>query len=196
MRPSFTEQLKPHYAAAVRYCRALCARSRAAEADDVLQDALLKAVEHYDRLRDPSRFKSWLFQIITRTFYSAQRRSYWGRFVPFSDVPDVARMPSVYRSEADRLLVLQALGRLTDRQRSALLLYEIAGFSVAEIAEIQGDRSRSAVKSRLSRARKTLQQVITDLEQGERSARPSSEATTDLDYETLNLVATLDRRPT
>ncbi|GAB5519035.1 MAG: hypothetical protein RhofKO_12860 [Rhodothermales bacterium] len=195
MRPSFTEQLKPHYAAAVRYCRALCARSPAAEADDVLQDSLLKAVEHYDRLRDPSRFKSWLFQIITRTFYSAQRRSYWRRFLPFSEVPEVEHMPAVYRSASERLLVLQALARLTDRQRTALLLYELAGFSVAEIATIQGDRSHSAVKSRLSRARKALQQVIADLERGESPTYHASEATTDLDYETLNLVATLDRRP-
>ncbi|MEM1097106.1 MAG: RNA polymerase sigma factor [Bacteroidota bacterium] len=194
MRPSFTEQLQPHYAAAVRYCRALCARSPAAEADDVLQDALLKAVEHYGRLRDPERFKSWLFQIITRTFYSAQRRSYWRRFLPFSEVPEVNQMPSVYHAEADRLLIIQALTRLSDRQRSALLLYEVAGFSVEEIAQIQGDRSRSAVKSRLSRARHTLRQTIDALEQGHSPTRHSSDDTTDLDYETLNLVAALDRR--
>ena len=64
---------------------------------------------------------------------------------------------------------LAVLGRLRSKERAALLLYELAGFSINEVAEIQGDRSASAVKSRLSRARTRAREIADHL-----SAPPES----------------------
>jgi RNA polymerase sigma-70 factor, ECF subfamily len=162
--PPFDEALAPHYEQAVRYCRALCARSsRRAEAEDVLQDALLRALEHYEDLADHGRFKPWLFQIITRTHQNSVRLAYWRRILPSSDEPAYERMPAAYDHAAalgDRMTLERALAKLGDAERAALLLHELGGFSVEEIAGIQRERSVSTIKSRLSRARARLREHV------------------------------------
>jgi RNA polymerase sigma-70 factor (ECF subfamily) len=160
---SFTAALEPCYADALRYCRALCAQWSPSEAEDVLQDALLKALRGYDGLQDRSRFRPWLFQIITRTFHSAARRGFWKRFVPMEAGGDHERVPGVFHGAAwteERLAILGALATLSARERAAVLLFELGGFSIDEIADIQGERTASAVKSRLSRARARLRERL------------------------------------
>jgi len=187
----FDEALRPHYGDALNYCRALCARWSPSEAEDVLQEALLKAFEHYRDLEHPERFRAWLFQIITRTFYSALRRAFWKRFLPIQTTPEVERMPAVYeRPERydDHWILRHALAQLPTKPRAALLLFEIGGFSLEEIATMQGDGSASAVKSRLSRARRTLQRCIQQAEAGRAASirihgRPAP--TSDLNHETI-----------
>ncbi|HMT12635.1 MAG TPA: sigma factor-like helix-turn-helix DNA-binding protein, partial [Ignavibacteria bacterium] len=83
-----------------------------------------------------------------------------------------------------------ALGVLTAKERAAILLFEIAGFSIEEIVTIQKERSLSAVKSRLSRARKKLKKQITEQEIfSVRSDDPYGDLNGDLETETLNLIA-------
>lgn len=190
---SFSKAIEPHYTDALRYCRALCARWSPSEAEDVLQQAFLQALEHYDRLEDSSKFRAWLFRIITRTFYSSVRRSFWKRFIPLHGTPEVEDLPEVYhRPERrdDALVLMQALSQLSSRQRAAILLYEVAGFSMQEIASIQGDGSVSAVKSRLSRSRRKLKVYLLQAEQGrgvKRLGQLSSQSG-DLDHETIKMV--------
>ncbi|MEM1117027.1 MAG: RNA polymerase sigma factor [Bacteroidota bacterium] len=162
---AFLAALRPHYDDALRYSRALCARWSPDEAEDVFQSALLQALEKHRTLRDPERFRPWFFQILTRTFYSAVRRHAVRRVLPlpteaeaeslglYADAPEPGAV-------ADTLAVL---GRLRAKERAALLLYELAGFSIDEVARIQGDRSASAVKSRLSRARSRAREIATRL---------------------------------
>ncbi len=160
---AFAEALRPHYDDAVRYCRALCARWSPGDADDVLQQALLQALEHFGSLRDPAKFRSWLFRIVTQVFHAAARRHFWRRFVPLSEAGVPEAMPAVLRARPDRpgaAALLAALGRLPDRDRAALLLFEVAGFSLEEVGAIQGDRTLSATKSRLSRARQRVRRML------------------------------------
>lgn len=157
--PDFADALEPHYNDLVRYCRALVTHGSRTTPEDVLQESLLKALLNYHRLRDPDRFRVWLFQIVTRTYVSETRRAFWRRLIPLETLH---HMPPVYEEPetSERLHLLQALARLPLRQRSALLLFELAGFSIEEIRTIQGDRSLSAVKSRLARARESLRQNL------------------------------------
>lgn len=162
---AFAAALEPHYDDAVRYCRALCARWSPGDADDVLQQALLQALEHFGSLRDPARFRSWLFRIVTQCFHAAARRHFWRRFVPLAEAGDaVEPMPAVLRGgrpdAPGRRALLAALGRLPDRDRAALLLFEVAGLSLEEVGAVQGDRSVSATKSRLSRARQRVRGML------------------------------------
>lgn len=161
-RDSFTEALEPHYGDVVRYCRALCTEWTPADAEDVLQESLLRALEHYHALRDSERFRPWLFRIVTTTFYGVARKRFWRRFVPLSDISD-HEMPAVYRGRetpVESQQLLRALADLSARDRAALLLFEVAGFSLEELAHVQGDRSLSAVKSRLSRARRRARALL------------------------------------
>lgn len=175
----FAEALEPHYGDIARYCRALCAQWTAADAEDVLQESLLRALEHYDALRDPERFRPWLFRIVTTTFYAAARRRFWRRFVPLSEVHE-HEMPAVYRGRETRVesqQLLRALARLSARDRAALLLFDVAGFSLEELAHIQGDRSLSAVKSRLSRARRRARVLLETSHRGTPAAKEQHSGT-------------------
>lgn len=82
--------------------------------------------------------------------------------------PEIGEMPEVYdrieRNE-DGTTLMKALSKLSAKERSAVLLYEIADFSIEEIASVQNDNTISAVKSRLSRARRRLRKHISAIEQ-------------------------------
>lgn len=182
----FVDALRPHYDDALRYCHALTARAHHTQAEDLLQDALLKVLRNYCHLRDPSKFRAWLFQIITRTHHSAARRMMWRRFYPFAHVTHI---PNVYGDSeltSERLLLLTALAQLPQKQRSAFLLFELAGFSLEEIRAIQGDRSLSAVKSRLKRTREKLRTYLLELE-ADQSRLIRSPIVQDLNEETVQI---------
>ena len=161
----FLELLKPEYNDAVNYCRALCAGWSPDEAEDVLQQALLSGLEGFASLNNTEKFRSWFFKIITRTFYSSVRRHFWEKFIPMDKIQ--TDIPEIYpRNELneDRLTIGSALSRLSSKERAAVLLFEIAGFSIEEIRQMQNEKSTSAVKSRLSRARKKLRRYIEEPE--------------------------------
>ena len=167
----FLELVKPHYNNALKYCRALCAGWSPDNAEDVLQDSFLKAMENLHRLNDESKFRSWFFTIITREFYSSVRKHFWKKFIPMDKHPDIPEMPDVYnRHEQNevRMLLNKALAKLSAKERAALLLFEIGEFSIEEIREVQNEKSISAVKSRLSRSREKLRKHITGMESNKR----------------------------
>jgi RNA polymerase sigma-70 factor (ECF subfamily) len=62
--------------------------------------------------------------------------------------------------EADVYFLHEALAQLTEDQRECLILFEISGFSIKEIMEIQ-QSSESAVKQRLKRGREKMQEILT-----------------------------------
>jgi RNA polymerase sigma-70 factor (ECF subfamily) len=198
----FLELLKPEYNDAVNYCRALCAAWSPDDAEDVLQQALLNALEGFDSLNDTGKFRSWFFKIITRTFYSSVRRHFWKKFIPMDKIQ--SDIPEIYpRNELneDRLIINGALSKLSSKERAAVLLYEIAGFSIEEIRQMQNEKSTSAVKSRLSRARKKLKRYIEEPENtgtaGSRIKQPriplngSEFSGGDIENETIKLAAEL-----
>lgn len=65
----------------------------------------------------------------------------------------------------DNQWLVAALSQLEDKERSSILLFEIGGFSIKEITDIQKENSESAVKSRLSRTRKKLKEFMEQLEE-------------------------------
>jgi RNA polymerase sigma-70 factor (ECF subfamily) len=185
----FTELLKPHYNDALKYSRALCASWSADDSEDVLQQALLLALENFDSLNDTAKFRSWFFKIITTTFYSSIRKHFWKKFLPIENHPDIPAMPEVFdRAEQseNREILNRALSKLSSKERSAILLFEIAEFSIEEITEIQKENSISTVKSRLSRAREKLKKYITQENFLNRSS--NGEFTGDLENETIKLI--------
>ena len=162
----FIHLLKPHYNDAVNYSRALCSGSSKAEAEDVLQQALLKALEKSNSLKEISKFKVWFFQIITRCFYDAVRRPFWSKFVSLNS--DEGRVAFQFFEDDyfdSNQVLIGALAQIGKKERAAILLFEIGGFSIKEITEIQKEDSESAIKSRLSRTRKKLEEFMVKLEQ-------------------------------
>lgn len=163
----FIELVKPNYSDALRYCRALCSGKHSEDAKDVLQQAFLKAIENFGTLQEHSKFKSWFFKIITNCFYDVTRKHFWKNLTSFDKNETGNEIPDVYNGfeiSDTRNLVSIALAMLSDKERIAILLFEIEGFSIEEITELQNENSQSAVKSRLSRARNKLKDIIIRLE--------------------------------
>ncbi|HYQ96057.1 MAG TPA: RNA polymerase sigma factor [Candidatus Eisenbacteria bacterium] len=153
-----TRLLGPLHEQAVGTARRLC-RS-VDDGDDLYQDAVLRAYDKLDGLREESRFRSWFFAILLTRHRSHLRRPR-RTGVPIEETLDRGNEPvgedgtswEEERRRAQR--AARALAGLAPVQREAIVLREIEGFSVEEVAEIQGV-TVSAVKSRLTRGREKL----------------------------------------
>jgi len=154
--------LEPIHDKAAATARNLC-RS-AGDGDDLYQEAVLRAFQKLHTLRDESRFRSWFFAVLISVHRSRYRRAFWRRFQPLDALPseggglageDGRRQAEEVRA-AER--AARALSRLPAEQREAVVLYEIEGFSMEDVASIQG-ASVAAVKSRVFRGREKLRQV-------------------------------------
>lgn len=190
----FLEQLRPHYNDAVKYCRALTFRISIDDAEDLFQQSVLKGLENFSNLKEKEKFKSWFFKIITNEFINQTRKAFWKRFLPLDENISHSRMPEIFheieKTEKNNILY-HALGMLTAKERSCILLYELADFSIEDIRKIQNEKSLSAVKSRLSRARGKLKEQIIKLEASQeiRYKKISSQNLGDLENETLKLIS-------
>jgi RNA polymerase sigma-70 factor (ECF subfamily) len=162
----FIALLKPLYNSAAQYCRALF--QGAGEAEDCLQDAIIAAMENIGALKEKEKFRSWFFTIITRTFYAAKSlEAKKGKLFTVLKEKET-HFPAVYQDvvfSIKETVLLEALHSLTEKERAAVLLFELGGFSLTEIQQIQGEKSLSAIKSRLSRTREKLRNKILQLEQ-------------------------------
>ena len=118
-----------------------------------MHDSIVIAFEKFDKLEDPKAFLHFLFGISIRVLANTNRKQ---RLVHISDeaqrIPDESLRAD--RNE-DVHLLYEALAKLPDQQREALVLFEISGFSIVEISELQ-NAGISAVKQRLARGRKAL----------------------------------------
>ncbi|HMS34574.1 MAG TPA: RNA polymerase sigma factor [Ignavibacteria bacterium] len=192
----FLGLLKPCYSDALKYCRALCVKRSPDDAEDVLQQSLLKALENFDRLNEKSKFRSWFFTIITREFFNSVRNDFWKKFLPSDNLPSAAEIPEIFsRSENDetKSILNNALSKISSKERSALLLFELGGFSMEEIKEIQNERSISSVKSRLSRAREKLRRIIEDMENNISNSKiKSSLIIGDINNETIRIITEIE----
>jgi len=146
--------LIPHLRA---FARSLC--GNATLADDVAQDTLLKAWNAREKFIPGSNLKAWTFTILRNQFYSIKRRSWRSTSLE----PEVAEQTIVANSDAEQSVHLNELRRgldmLQDDQREAIILIGASGLSYEEAAEICGC-AVGTIKSRVSRARKTLEGIM------------------------------------
>lgn len=146
--------LIPHLRA---FARSLC--NDATQADDLAQEAMLKAWNARSSFEAGTNMKAWAFTILRNLFYSEKRRSW--RSQPLD--PEVAEATIVsHDTTHDNLELLalrNALAKLPPDQREALILVGAGGLSYEEAAEIAGV-AVGTVKSRVSRARKSLVELV------------------------------------
>ncbi|ABC82893.1 RNA polymerase, sigma subunit, ECF family [Anaeromyxobacter dehalogenans 2CP-C] len=174
------DQLEAHRAALTGHCYRML--GSAAEADDAVQETLVRAWRSLDRFEGRSSLRTWLYRIATRVCLDAledrARRARPMDLGPagtvadplealpgerwIEPIPDVQALPAdadpaerALLRESIRLAFVAALQQLPPRQRAALLLADVLGWSAAEIAG-DLDTSVAAVNSMLQRARATL----------------------------------------
>jgi RNA polymerase sigma-70 factor (ECF subfamily) len=131
------------------------------EAADALQDALLSAYRGAERFRGDSAVTTWLHRIVVNACLDRLRRRQARPTVPLPDAESaafVARTAS--RPDLDTAMVVQAaLAQLPAEQRVALVLLDMQGHSVAEIAGLLGV-AEGTVKSRCARGRARLAVIL------------------------------------
>jgi RNA polymerase sigma-70 factor (ECF subfamily) len=137
------------------------------EAEDVAQNAIIKAYRHFRRLRGRDRFKAWLVRIAWRLAINRARDN--RRRAVREDVPADARLPATAEDiAASRELavhVWRAIDDLPEKLRTVVVLASIEDHDVADVARLLAVPP-GTVKSRLFLARKrlaeTLQWIATD----------------------------------
>lgn len=150
-----------HLAIMKACARCLC--RDAIEADDVLQEAVLRALETAYPPRDPTRIRAWLRTVVHHTFVDSLRKRRQRREANLDDdLPDLPAdeptgAPWKELGEED---VHAAVDQLADHLRVTYRMYELEGRTFAEIAAALAIRN-ATVGTRLLRARRRLRTLLT-----------------------------------
>ena len=118
---------------------------------DAVQDALLKAWTNRHRLKRPEYFNTWLIRILLNSCHDQQRHR---PAAPLDSVPEASEDPFDGNPE-----VRDALMRLDVKQRTAIVLHYMEGYSVDEIAQILRI-PRETARTRLKRGRAKLREIL------------------------------------
>jgi RNA polymerase sigma-70 factor (ECF subfamily) len=148
------------------------------EAEDAMQDALLKTYRYATRIREPEAFRTWLYRTVRNACLMRRRRRAdepvrvlsLDEVVPSPDSAaasqepaDRARLPDELAINAHlRRRLHRALARLPRPYRAIVFMREVEGLSTREVADVIGI-SEANVKTRLHRARLFLRKELEDL---------------------------------
>lgn len=154
----FLELYEPIHDRFERFCRARVYGNM--DFRDLINETLLVAFEKFDTLRSKEAFLSFLFSISVRILGNHHQKKKVDRFQKVDAIENIQDRSTNPTEDADVHYLHQALAQLSDDQRECIILFEISGFSIKEIVEIQGV-SESAVKQRLKRGREKLVEILT-----------------------------------
>lgn len=155
-RERFIEAVEGEQKQLRRFLLALCCGNRD-EADDIAQETLVKAYLSSGGFKEGSKFAAWLYTIARNTFLDHKRSS------RTDEELSVAERTVAAGDKADGAFEYQdlycALALLPHKERTAVLLFYLKGYSIKEISRIT-DCSEDAVKKQLSRGREQLRNKL------------------------------------
>lgn len=177
---TFLQLLKPLQRPLELYARRMLRDG--SQSEDVLQEAVLEALNHFVEFTEGTNFSAWMFRFVTHKVLNANRRIEPIRLgdIPTDlaveevwDVPEADDALDLLLNDSDRLWevldapVARALGRLAAAERACLLLKSIGGFSYREIHEQLG-MPVGSVMGYLARARRRMRLLLAQyaVEQG------------------------------
>src|SRR3954471_3615424 len=125
-----------------------------ADAEDVLMDTLLTALDRGSSLRDATAMRQWLLKIATNHALSRRRRF---RRVTWTQIAPDPAGPSIDTTE--HVALVQGLATLPLRSRAAVVLHYYADLTVADVAAVMGT-SQNTVKSQLRTGLARLRELL------------------------------------
>lgn len=161
----FEEAVLPHLAAAYNLARWLTRNHH--DAEDLVQEAYLRALRAFEGFRGGSDGRAWLLTIVRNTCYTRLKQDRREELTDVFDeeihsVQDDSGSPETLLLErADVQLLSRALEELPEEFREAIVLRELEGMSYKEIADVAGVPV-GTVMSRLARGRERLQRRLAD----------------------------------
>ena len=155
----FRRLIEPHVS--ILYSAAFRLTGTQDEAEDLLQETLLRAYKSLDLLVDERNPAGWAYTILKNTFLNRSKKNlHVAR--PLNDPEFVNQIPSIdeHNGGGDGLddKLQKALGELSEEMRLVLVAREVEGLSYQEIADIHG-LSLGTVKSRINRGREKLREL-------------------------------------
>jgi RNA polymerase sigma factor (sigma-70 family) len=156
-KEEFLKLLEPVYPRFSQY--ALAITRNAEEAEDLVSDTVLIALEGFEKMKDGEHFAGFLFKVASRLH---KRRRYRNRFrIGYDQEIAEAQEDSAPKPDraAEIAIVMAALENLPSKIKETVVLFDVADLSLEEIRAIQGG-SISGVKSRLKRGREMLQKNL------------------------------------
>lgn len=163
---AFEKLVVPHekmmYSLALRLCQ------NKEDAEDCLQDAMIRVYKSLSSFRGDSAFSTWLYRIVTNTCLDSHRRKKHRYSESLDDLsqegwnaPDTGMTPEESAVNSDlRRALNEAIENLPGDIRAAVVLRDIQGFSYEDVSSILGINI-GTVKSRLSRGREKIRSYLT-----------------------------------
>lgn len=154
---AFLKWYEPVHGQFTRYCS-----SRAfalLETEDLVQESILQTLQAFYRIEDKQKLLGFMIGVANNLVRQAKRRQ---KFKGEWDEKMLQQLESRTNDPAVALdihYLLKAIQLLPEKQKEALILFEISGFSIKEISAIQ-QSSEGATKTRLSRTRKELKELL------------------------------------
>lgn len=156
-REQFISHVKSTQQAFRRFLVALCC-GNAQLADDIAQEAYIKAYMTSDSFDTPGKFRAWIYKIGYNTFLNCRRDE--KITVDYEEAKSIAaeeRTDAAFNYQS----LYDALDRLPAKERVSIVLFYMENYSIKEIAGMT-ETSSDAVKQHLSRGRKHLRNLLTD----------------------------------
>ena len=129
------------------------------EAEDLISETVLCALEKFDKIKNDEAFLSFLFSVATNILHKKNRRLKFRAEYHESEAFVLKDEGIDAETRLDVAILYDALNELPKAQKEALILFEISGFSQKEIAVIQHAKL-SAVKQRIKRGKEALAIIL------------------------------------
>lgn len=139
------------------YCMALTDQQE--DARDLMSATIEIAYTRFAELREVSKFKFFLFGIASRLVNNERRKKSTKIFVAEETLHHLKDQHNAADANADHHFLHKALQQLGSDMREALILFELQGFTIKEIAGIQ-KTNENTVKTRLQRGREKLMELL------------------------------------
>ncbi len=171
-KEEFLKLYEPLHDAFARFCHAKA--YGVIEAEDLISESILQALKSFNTLKNDAAFLSFLFSIASRIVHKKNRRLKYKADYDENVLSQIPESGIDAETRLDVELLYKVLNTLPRNQKEALILFEISGFSIKEVAQIQ-NASVSAVKQRLKRGRERLSVIFqSDLLKSESLTKQSS----------------------
>lgn len=134
------------------------------EAEDIAQEAFIKAYKNLKKFNKEAKFSTWLYRITFNTALTANKKKKQQQHsaIESSSFDVIDDSKNELEQEEKRRFVLQALEQLNEQDNAALTLFYLKEQSLEEICKITG-MTLSTAKVRLHRARKRMAVILNDI---------------------------------
>jgi len=158
IKEEFLEYYLKYNDSLTKFVKAMTRNS--SDTKDIISETVLLALENFHKLRNKQTFLSYVFTIAKRIYIKRKWKKKIFSYIEESDNFEYSSNSSSPEVDTDIKFLYEALAKLPEKMRESIILFEISGFSLNEIQEIQGG-TLSGVKSRIKRAREKLKEILT-----------------------------------